>query len=298
LAPGGLRAIIEAMERGKHHESRRAFLRRLAGVAFLAGAGGTAIGTAAWQAVTRLESGHATGPTGISFAAPSATASLSPTPTASPSPVPPAAVVGGLAPVIAQGDTSKARVALTFDDGFYPDAIESALDVCAREGIQLTFFPKGALLERRPDLWRRAVDEGHEIGNHTFDHTPFTYFPPDDPATEGKILDQIDRWQQTMDALLGSPHPARYLRPPGGMVNDVARAAVAKRGLEIVLWTLSSGSVEGAGADQIVANVTGGATNGAIVLMHFIPSDAAALPSIVSRLKAGGFTLTTVSGVR
>ena len=53
----------------------------------------------------------------------------------------------------------------------------------------------------------------------------------------------------------------------------------------------------GAGADQIAANVTGGAANGAIVLMHFVPSDAAALPAVVSRLKAGGFTLTTVSGV-
>jgi len=298
LAPGGRRAIIVAMEARERRESRRAFLRRLAGVAFLAGAGGAVIGTTAWEVLTRLESGHATGHTGISFAAPSATASLSPTPTASPSPVPPAAVVDGLAPVISQGDTSKARVALTFDDGFFPDAIESVLDVCAREGIHLTFFPKGALLERRPDLWRRAVDEGHEIGNHTFDHTPFTYFPPDDPATEGKILDQIDRWQQALDALLGSPHPARYLRPPGGMLNDVARAAVAKRGLEIVLWTLSSGSVGGAGADQIIENVAGGATNGAIVLMHFIPSDAAALPSVISRLKASGFTLTTVSGVR
>jgi peptidoglycan/xylan/chitin deacetylase (PgdA/CDA1 family) len=81
------------------------------------------------------------------------------------------------------------------------------------------------------------------------------------------------------------------------MISDVVRAAVAKRGLQIVLWTLDSGSVGGAEADQIAANVTSGATNGAIVLMHFVPSDAAALPAIVSRLKAGGFSLTTVSGV-
>jgi len=290
LALGGLPAIIVGMQPGERRESRRAFLRRLAGAALLAGVGGTAIGTVVWQTLTRLDSGHANAPIGLSFAPPS------PTPSPSLSPTSPA-TDGGLARVITQGDTSKARIALTFDDGFYPDAIESVLDVCAREGIQLTFFPKGALLERRPDLWRRAVDEGHEIGNHTFDHTPLTYFPPDDPATEGKILDQIDRWQEALDAVLGSPHPARYLRPPGGLVSDVVRAVVAKRGLEIVLWTLDSGSVGGAGADQIVANVTGGATNGAIVLMHFIPSDAAALPAVVSRLKPGGFALTTVSGV-
>jgi peptidoglycan/xylan/chitin deacetylase (PgdA/CDA1 family) len=277
------------MEPQERREDRRAFLRRLAGYGLLAGLGGTVAGAAAWQLVARQKSGHATGPTGISFAPPS--------PTVSPSPTAPAAA-DGLARVISQGDTSKARIALTFDDGFYPDAIESVLDACAREGIQLTFFPKGALLERRPDLWRRAVDEGHEIGNHTFDHTPLTYFPPDDPATEGKILDQIDRWQEALDAVLGTPRPARYLRPPGGMVSDVVRAAVAKRGLEIVLWTLDSGSVGGAGADQIVANVTGGVTNGAIVLMHFVPSDAAALPAVVSRLKAAGFALTTVSGAR
>jgi peptidoglycan/xylan/chitin deacetylase (PgdA/CDA1 family) len=283
--------MIEAMEPGERLKSRRAFLRWLAGGALLAGVGGTAIGTAAWQILTRLDSGHGSAAPGVSFASPSPTAWPSPTP-------PPAtATAGALAPVISQGDTSKARIALTFDDGFYPEAIESVLDVCAGEGMQLTFFPKGALLERRPDLWRRAVDEGHEIGNHTFDHTPLTYFPPDDPASEGKILDQIDRWQEALDVLLGSPHPARYLRPPGGMISDVVRAVVAKRGLQIVLWTVDSGSVGGAEADQIVVNVTGGATNGAIVLMHFIPSDVAALPAIVSRLKADGFTLTTVSGV-
>ena len=297
MAPGGPTAIIVAMEPQERREDRRAFLRRLAGYGFLAGLGGTVAGAAVWQLVGRLDSGHATASVRLRIAPLSPTTSLSAT--TSPSPTPAiATAIDGLAPVVSRGDTSKARVALTFDDGFYSDAVESVLDVCAREGIQLTFFPKGALLERRPDLWRRAVDEGHEIGNHTFDHTPLTYFPPDDPATEGKILDQIDRWQGALDAVLGSPHPARYLRPPGGLVSDVVRAAVAKRGLEIALWTLDSGSVGGAGADQIVANVTGGATNGAIVLMHFVPSDAAALPAVVSRLEGAGFTLTTVSGVR
>jgi peptidoglycan/xylan/chitin deacetylase (PgdA/CDA1 family) len=279
------------MEPQERREDRRAFLRRLAGYGLVAGLGGTAVGAAVWQLVARQESGHASGPMGLSFVPLS--------PTTSPSLTPPiATAVDGLAPVISRGDKSKARIALTFDDGFYSDAVESVLDVCAREEIQLTFFPKGALLERRPDLWRRAVDEGHEIGNHTYDHTPLTYFPPDDPATEGKILDQIDRWQEALDAVLGSPHPARYLRPPGGLVSDAVRAVVAKRGLEIVLWMVDSGSVSGADADEIAANVEDGATNGAIVVMHFVPSAAAALPSIVSRLKADGFTLTTVSGVR
>ena len=279
------------MKPRERREDRRAFLRRLAGYGLLAGLGGTVVGVGAWQLVARQESGQASGPIGVSFAPRSPTAPPSLTPAT-------VTAVDGLAPVISRGDTSKARIALTFDDGFYSDAVESVLDVCAREKMQLTFFPKGALLERRPDLWRRAVDEGHEIGNHTFDHTPLTYFPPDDPATEGKILDQIDRWQEALDALLGSPHPARYLRPPGGLVSDSVRAVVARRGLEIALWTFDSGSVGGANADEIVGNVTGGATNGAIVLMHFIPSDAAALPAIVSSLKADGFTLTTVSGVR
>ena len=282
--------MILGMKLGERRESRRAFLRWLAGGTLLAGVGGTAIGTAVWQILTRLDSGHGSAAPGLSFASPS--------PMAWPSPTPPPATAGALAPVISQGDTSKARIALTFDDGFYPDAIESVLDVCAGEGMQLTFFPKGALLERRPDLWRRAVDEGHEIGNHTFDHTPLTYFAPDDPATEGKIVDQIDRWQEALDKVLGSPHPARYLRPPGGLVSHVVRAAVAKRGLEIVLWSVDAGSVSGADADQMVANVEDGSTNGAIVVMHFVPSAAAALPAIVSGLKAGGFTLTTVSGVR
>ena len=290
MAPGRPTAIIVAMEPQERREDRRAFLRRLAGYGFLAGLGGTVAGAGAWQLAARLESGHASGPIGLRVAP------LSPP---SPSLTPAAATaVDGLAPVISRGDTSKARIALTFDDGFYSDAVESVLDTCAREKIQLTLFPKGALLERRPDLWRRAVDEGHEIGNHTFDHTPLTYFPPEDPATEGKILDQIDRWQGALDAVLGTAHPARYLRPPGGMMSDAVRAVVAKRGLEIVLWSVDAGSMSGTDADQIAVNVEDGATNGAIVVMHFVASAAAALPAIVGNLKASGFALTTVSGVR
>ena len=61
-------------------------------------------------------------------------------------------------------------VALTFDDGPDPRWTPAVLDVLRRHGVHATFFVVGARVLEHPDLTRRVVDEGHEIGNHTFSH--------------------------------------------------------------------------------------------------------------------------------
>ncbi|WP_246060375.1 bifunctional polysaccharide deacetylase/glycosyltransferase family 2 protein [Herbidospora galbida] len=68
-------------------------------------------------------------------------------------------------------------VALTFDDGPDPAWTPQVLDELARHGAKATFFVVGSKVARHPELARRIVAEGHELGNHTFSHADLTQVP-------------------------------------------------------------------------------------------------------------------------
>src|SRR4029077_24136 len=66
------------------------------------------------------------------------------------------------------GDGDERAVSLTFDDGPDPTWTSLILDVLKRDGIKASFFIVGSRAELYPDLVRRIVEEGHELGNHTY----------------------------------------------------------------------------------------------------------------------------------
>jgi hypothetical protein len=72
--------------------------------------------------------------------------------------------------VIQRAGDHPGLIALTFDDGPDPRWTPSILDILKREGVAATFFIIGKNGQSDPELVRRIVNEGHEIGNHTFTH--------------------------------------------------------------------------------------------------------------------------------
>lgn len=100
---------------------------------------------------------------------------------------------------------------LSFDNGPEPGVTSRVLDVLAERGIKSTFFVIGEKLgdpERRP-LARRARDEGHWIGNHTFTHSVPLGRQNDPNCAENEI-------GRTQAALGELAHPDRWFRPFGG----------------------------------------------------------------------------------
>ncbi len=75
-------------------------------------------------------------------------------------------------PVISRGDTTRAAVALTFDDGPDPATTPRLLDLLARHGVHAAFFVTGRRAEAYPGLVREILARGHEIGNHSCNHSP------------------------------------------------------------------------------------------------------------------------------
>lgn len=97
-------------------------------------------------------------------------------------------------------------VALTFDDGPLPSRTTLLLDLLKKYDVKATFFMLGERIEKYPEIARRVVQEGHLIGNHSYDHSRLNFRFP------AFIRNQIVRTDSLI--LLAGQHEIRFFRPP------------------------------------------------------------------------------------
>ena len=119
----------------------------------------------------------------------------------------------------------KGKVFLTFDDGPHPDITPWVLEVLRQKSIKATFFCVGANIEKYPKLFDQLKNEGHLIGNHTFNH-------------EMGWEEQTRSYVASVDAcekLVGN----KLFRPPYGRIS-LAQIRQLKRRYQIVMWSLLS----------------------------------------------------------
>jgi peptidoglycan/xylan/chitin deacetylase (PgdA/CDA1 family) len=173
-------------------------------------------------------------------------------------------------------------VALTFDDGPWPDSTSKVLAVLAKAHVKATFFLVGKQVRRYPGLARDELEGGMKIGSHSFSHPqPFGALPP---AT---IKWEIDQGLATLSEL--GVH-TKLFRPPGGAIPPAVLKAAKAKGLRTVIWTVDPTDWRpGTSADQIVDRVLHQVKPGSIVLLHDGGGDRSAtveaLPRIIDGLK-------------
>lgn len=184
-----------------------------------------------------------------------------------------------------EGDAGAPKIAITVDDCYRLNHLESILDLCQTYGIRMTFFPVGAaILPEDAALWQRIVDEGHEIGNHTYGHPNIT------TLTEYQLERQLTRMQNALNAALREPYPLRLFRPPYGRYDRTTRGNMAA--LEtldyhaVIVW-----SVDHPDADDAFKETK----NGSILLFHTNKKDVDCLTELIPRLLDAGFEPVTVS---
>jgi peptidoglycan/xylan/chitin deacetylase (PgdA/CDA1 family) len=192
--------------------------------------------------------------------------------------------------LISAGRGDRPAVALTFDDGPSEANTPRLLDLLDRHGARATFFVVGEEVQGNEGILRRAVADGHELGNHTFSH-PHTH-----ALTRAELRDEL---VLTNDAIATASAEVRFVRPPFGKDRRRTAAIAAELGLRVALWSVDSGDSRGRTTDEVVAHVTGGALPGAIVLLHDggddRPTTLTACERIVPALRAAGLELVTLS---
>jgi peptidoglycan/xylan/chitin deacetylase (PgdA/CDA1 family) len=183
------------------------------------------------------------------------------------------------------------NVALTFDDGPSVPYTGQVLDVLKREHVHATFFLCGENAVQHPELVRRILAEGHEIGNHTWSH-PWLYLMPRE-----RIADEIDRTQDALEKITG--RRPRLFRPPFGVRWFTLWPLLRERGLTMVMWSARGydGRYDADGMARVTLQQL---TPGGIILLHDgfetraaseidRAATVAALPKIIAGARRAGF---------
>ncbi|MEU6589235.1 bifunctional polysaccharide deacetylase/glycosyltransferase family 2 protein [Streptomyces sp. NPDC046881] len=190
------------------------------------------------------------------------------------------------------------RIVLTFDDGPDPIWTPKVLDVLKKHHAHAVFFVTGTMTSRHPELVRRMVAEGHEVGLHTFDHPDLSYH-----STR-----RID-WElsQNQLALAGAAGIRSSLfRPPySSSANALDNRSwpvtryIGGRGYLTVVDDTDSEDWRKPGVARIVRNATPHGGRGAVVLMHDSGGDrhqtVQALDTLLPRLQQQGYTFQTLT---
>ncbi|MGW1816091.1 bifunctional polysaccharide deacetylase/glycosyltransferase family 2 protein [Streptomyces sp. NPDC002125] len=192
-------------------------------------------------------------------------------------------------------------IVLTFDDGPDPEWSDQVLDILDENDVPGTFFLVGSMISRYPDVVRRMVDEGNEVGVHTFTHVDLSY------QSEARVKREI---AQTQLALAGAAGITTTLfRAPYSSKTDAiddyswpVYERLGAMGYTSVFIDTDSEDWQQPGVDKIVKWATPEDGEGASVLFHDAGGDRsetlAALPKYIKKMKAKGYTFTTVSGAQ
>ncbi|MEU9157174.1 glycosyltransferase [Streptomyces sp. NPDC048417] len=190
------------------------------------------------------------------------------------------------------------HLVLTFDDGPDPTWTPKVLDVLKKHHAHAVFFVTGTMTSRYPQLVRRMVAEGHEVGVHTFSHPDLSY----------QSKKRID-WElsQTQLAITGAAGIRTSLfRPPYSSFADAmdnrswpVTRYIGSRGYITVVNNTDSEDWRKPGVEAIVRNATPGAGKGAIVLMHDSGGDrhqtVQALDRFLPLLQHRGYTFDNLT---
>ena len=151
-------------------------------------------------------------------------------------------------------------VALTFDDGPSPDTTPRILDILRAEGVRATFFVLGKHAERHPEIVERIVREGHELGNHGYDHGILAF------AGATQVHRQLQRTERLLRKA-GGP-PVRVFRAPHGFRSPFVARTARRLGYVTCAWSAGVFDTAKPGADVIIARSTKALKPGAILLLH------------------------------
>ncbi|MFC0275059.1 polysaccharide deacetylase family sporulation protein PdaB [Metabacillus herbersteinensis] len=189
-----------------------------------------------------------------------------------------------------RGDTKNTEVSLTFDISWGDVMAEPILDTLKKQGItNTTFFLSASWAERHPDLVKRMIKDGHQIGSMGFAYKNYT-------ELEASMIKKDLLMAQDVFKQLGIKD-ITLLRPPTGNFNKEVLKIAETYGYTVVHYSVDSDDWTNPGVNKIIKNSTSSTKGGDIVLLH--ASDSAkqtnkALPEILKQLKQKGLKNVTV----
>lgn len=180
---------------------------------------------------------------------------------------------------------TRKTVYLTFDDGPIPEVTPWVLSVLNEYAVKATFFCVGENVQKYPDVYQLVIENGHRVGNHTFNHWQGWKYSPK------KFLHNINRAKQFIDSPL--------FRPPHGHMPIYQSKNIEKAGYQIVMWDVVTRDYSKYQTpEQVLENVKRYIRDGSIIVFHdSLKAEKNlryALPKSIEWLQAEGYEFEVI----
>ncbi len=182
-------------------------------------------------------------------------------------------------------DSGSKDVYLTFDDGPTPEVTSKVIDLLNQHNAKATFFCLGSKVEQFPEEYKNLLENGHQVGNHSYNH----YLGL--KTNNKKYFEDVKTASQVINSSL--------FRPPYGKMK-LSQYLFLKSRYKIVLWDLIPGDYKvGMTASKLVNNVINNISSGSIVVLHDSDKCAKvmleALPVILKELDKKGYSFQSIN---
>lgn len=153
------------------------------------------------------------------------------------------------------------KVYLTFDDGPTPEITEWTLNLLQQYNAKATFFCIGDNVRKYPEIFKKLIDDGHSIGNHTFNHLNGWKTPTNDYIENVKLY-------ETEHHKVNTEH-CQLFRPPYGKIKPWQSKKIRNLGYQIIMWDVISYDFDATiTKENCLSNVLKNVNSGSIIVFH------------------------------
>lgn len=179
------------------------------------------------------------------------------------------------------------KIALTFDCAWGDEDMDAILTTLDKYGVKATFFVVGTWVEKYPEALKKIKENGHEIGNHSYNHADYTKMGAE------SIINDLDKCDAAIENVIGEkPY---LMRAPSGGYNDTVIRAADKSGRTYIQWSVDGIDYGDAQPQAIYDRSVTNTKEGDIILLHTgTQSTANVLPKILEALECK-YEFATVS---
>lgn len=186
------------------------------------------------------------------------------------------------------------NIYLTFDEGYENGFTGAILDTLKAKKVPAAFFCTGDYLKRNNDLVKRMIDEGHIVGNHTWNHKSMPKV-----ETDEEFKDELKKIDDYLNENFN--YKVKYFRYPNGEFSEKSLARVNDMGYKTVFWSVAYKDWEKdvtKGTEHAVNEVCNHIHNGAIILLHAVSKDNSdALGRIIDTLRNEGYEFKSLDSI-
>ncbi|MFV5691655.1 polysaccharide deacetylase family protein [Flavobacterium sp. LT1R49] len=187
---------------------------------------------------------------------------------------------------------SENKVYLTFDDGPIPEITEWVLEQLKKYDVKATFFCIGDNIDKHSEVFKKVINAGHAIGNHTFNHLNGW------KTTTGAYLENFKRCEEIIQQS-GINLKSKLFRPPYGKIKTTQAEKIRKLGYKIIMWDVLSADFDrNLSKEDCLENVLSNIESGSVIVFHdttkAFKNLEYVLPRTLAYLKENNFMCDTI----